>query len=54
MIDVNKPYFMENDDWWYTDETGQARIKDDAPEKAKKSYRDWVGEEWLTHLLGEK
>lgn len=54
MISDKIPYFMENDAWWYIDDEAQARIRDDAPEEAKKSYREWVGEEWLAYLLGDK
>lgn len=45
MITIERPYFMENDDWWFSDEEGQARVFPDAPMKAKKSYWKWIGDE---------
>ena len=45
MVAIEKPYFMENDGWWFTDEAGQARISPDAPMRAKKSYWKWIGSE---------
>lgn len=38
MIDM--PYFMENEDW-YTFDDGFV-LTDKAPEKAKKSYKQWL------------
>lgn len=40
----DKPYFMTNKDWYYIDDDWNIRIKDDAPEKAKESYRKWMEE----------
>lgn len=42
MQDTKKPYFMSNKDWYYVDDNWQIRIKKDAPEKAKESYREWI------------
>lgn len=41
-MEMKKPYFMTNKDWYYVDEDWQVRIKKDAPEKAKESYREWI------------
>lgn len=39
---VLKPYFMENEEWFYFDEDEVLyKLTDKAPEKAKESYRQF-------------
>lgn len=34
-------YWQSNPDWWHYDEELRARINDNAPEEAKKSYEHY-------------
>lgn len=39
---VERPYFLENKNWyWYDYTAGKYMIKDSAPERAKKSYEEF-------------
>lgn len=39
---VDKPYFMTNEKWFYYDyEKKLYKLTDEAPEKAKKSYKEF-------------
>ena len=41
-----RPYFMENDDWYYFDEKEwKFRLTKQAPEKARTSYYEFYGGE---------
>ena len=45
---TDKPYFMENEEWYYFDEEEfRYKLTDKATEKARKSYKDFYA------LLGE-
>ena len=40
------PYFMENEEWYnYDAKTGIFTLTDKAPQKARKSYEEWVNRE---------
>ena len=40
-----EPYFMTNSEWYYYDiDEGCYRLTDKAPDKAKKSYKDFYSE----------
>lgn len=42
---VPKPYFMENEKWYYFDEDDFCyKLTDDAPEKAKESYKEFYAD----------
>lgn len=46
MNDQVKPYFMENEEWYYYDEQEEIfKLTDKAPEKAKESYRQFYEDE---------
>lgn len=34
--------WMTNDAWWKYDELGRAVIREDAPEEAQRSYREYL------------
>ena len=34
-------YWMSNKDWYYCDKKGEPHVKDEAPERAKKSFERW-------------
>ena len=38
MILMEEPYFKQNKEWYYEDETGTYIVKDDAPKEAINSY----------------
>lgn len=39
---MDKPYFMENEAWFYFDENDWCyKLTKDAPEEAKESYNDY-------------
>jgi hypothetical protein len=39
---LERPYFMENKDWYYYDEDENCyRLTEKAPEKARKSYEEF-------------
>lgn len=39
---VEKPYFMQNEEWFYFDEEElMYKLTDKAPEKARESYKDF-------------
>ncbi len=41
-MNIEKPFFMQNSDWYYYDEEkGQYFLTDSAPEEAVKSYHDF-------------
>ena len=41
-ITLEKPYFMENDEWYYFDEDAfKYVLTDKAPEKAVESYKEY-------------
>ncbi|MBR4347268.1 MAG: hypothetical protein IKP75_10130 [Oscillospiraceae bacterium] len=35
-------YWESNKGWYYTDKDGVAHLKDDAPQKAKESYKHYL------------
>ena len=40
-----RPYFMENKDWYYYDEQeGVIKLTDKAPKEAKQSYEEWYAD----------
>lgn len=42
MENVPVPYFITNDDWYYYDEDKEIYIlTDEAPEEAKRSYKEY-------------
>ncbi len=46
MIDVDSeyiPYFYKNKEWYYCDEEDGLKLTEQAPEKARKSYRVYIG-----------
>lgn len=46
MSDKNKPYFLENDSWFYFDEEDWCfKLTDKAPKEAIESYIDFYSEE---------
>ena len=46
MGDKNKPYFLENDSWFYFDEEDWCfKLTDKAPKEAIESYIDFYSEE---------
>ena len=46
MGDKNKPYFLENDNWFYFDEEDWCfKLTDKAPKEAVESYIDFYSEE---------
>lgn len=45
MSEEKKPYFMTNPDWYWIDEDWEIHIKKDAPEEAKKSFKEWKKDE---------
>lgn len=46
MQDLDRPYFMENKDWYYYDEeAGIFKLTDKAPQKAIESYEEFYDDE---------
>ena len=46
MSDRDKPYFMENEEWYYFDEEEWCfKLTDKAPKEAVESYIDFYSEE---------
>lgn len=46
MNDVETPYFMENEEWYYYDEKeGIYKLTDKAPKEAIESYKEFYREE---------
>ena len=46
MGDKNKPYFLENDNWFYFDEEDWCfKLTDKAPKEAVESYIEFYSEE---------
>ena len=46
MSEKNKPYFMENEDWYYWDEEAWSyKLTDKAPKEAIESYKEFYREE---------
>lgn len=42
---IEKPYFLENEEWYYFDEKNFCyKLTDKATEKAKQSYQDFYEE----------
>ena len=40
---LDRPYFMENEEWYEFDfEKRQYILTDKAPDEAKKSYEEWL------------
>lgn len=45
MTTVERPYFMENKDWYYHDkEEYKYKLTDKAPKKAQESYKEFYKE----------
>lgn len=45
MVSLEKPYFMENQDWYYYDEEeGVLKLTKNATKKAKESYLEFYSE----------
>lgn len=45
-MDVGRPYFLENEEWYYhDDEEGIFKLTDKATEEARKSYEEFYAEE---------
>lgn len=46
MNDVERPYFMENEEWYYYDEEeGIFKLTDKAPQEAIDSYNEFYSSE---------
>lgn len=46
-MQIEKPYFMENEEWYYYDDNDSERgykLTDKAPEKAVRSYEEFYEE----------
>lgn len=43
--DVGIPYWITNEDWYYYDDEGEVHIKEDAPKKAKESFKEFQAED---------
>lgn len=45
-MDVSRPYFMTNEDWYYYDEEEEIyKLTDEAPEEAIESYEEFYAED---------
>lgn len=46
MSERNKPYFMENEDWYYFDkEEWRYKLTDKAPKEAVESYNEFYSDD---------
>ena len=44
--DIEAPYFITNEEWYYYDEEKEIyKLTDKAPEKAKQSYEEYYSED---------
>lgn len=41
MYDIDMPYFLTNEEWYYEDKNGIYQLTDKAPQKAIDSYNEF-------------
>jgi hypothetical protein len=41
MYDIDMPYFLTNEEWYYEDENGIYQLTNKAPQKAIDSYNEF-------------
>ena len=47
-----KPYFMENEEWYYFDKKECCyKLRPDAPKKAKESYEEFYKEDKKSNII---